>query len=146
MSNHINTTQSQYQAVDLVRLYQVYNHETMRDASNAFHELPQAIRNRVFGQVYELAGRPATDDLCWGEHHAFQDLSRLQAAIRQVAFNIFRTMPVEQRNTVAGRVYVNSGSPETSDLQWGENHANDNVDILFHSLIGRPEVYSNPAL
>ncbi len=45
---------------------------------NQFYLLNQDQKNKVYGFVYELAGKPKTNnDLQWGESNAFNNLPRL---------------------------------------------------------------------
>lgn len=43
--------------------------------------LSQEKKNQVYGNVYQLAGKPNTPDLQWGEHHALDNFPRLADAI-----------------------------------------------------------------
>jgi hypothetical protein len=49
--------------------------------SMKLERLSQDQKNQVYGNVYRLAGSPATDDGQWGEHHALDNLPRLNDAI-----------------------------------------------------------------
>ncbi len=42
-----------------------------------FHDLDEDAQNKVYGSVYDLAGKPDTTDYQWDEHHAFDILPRL---------------------------------------------------------------------
>ena len=41
-------------------------------------------QNLVYGQIYELAGRPKTADSQWGEFHAFKSMTRLADALARI--------------------------------------------------------------
>lgn len=49
------------------------------------HELPETQRNRVYGQIYEMADSPNQNDPQWGEHHARDNYARLADAIHIVS-------------------------------------------------------------
>jgi serine/threonine protein phosphatase PrpC len=146
MSNNTNNIQTQNLSAIYARMYQLHTNvgeklcrnmddRDTHDTWRRLVHLPQGIQNEIYKQVYVLAGQPQTDDCRWGEHNSFSDLNRLQGAIQTVAYNHFCAMPDELKNYVARRVWRNGGSKLDGDPIWGVNHANDNADILFHSLI-----------
>ncbi|MBS0620370.1 MAG: hypothetical protein JSS61_02805 [Verrucomicrobia bacterium] len=47
---------------------------------------------------------------------------------------LFLKLPIRARNYVYEMVYYLEGSPETTDLNWGEHHAFDDMDILSKAL------------
>ena len=52
--------------------------EKIRDyAIQKLHALSQDERDRVYGSIYQIAGRPKTTDLKWGEHEATANTKRL---------------------------------------------------------------------
>ena len=135
MSHNTSNVQSQNSSNVYERLYRVYNNVAQLDAPIQLNQLPESVRNQIYGQVYELANRPQTNDAEWGRNNAFRNFQRLQTAIQRVALNMFRAMPTEQRNPVAERIWI-LGGRQQGDSNWGENHAGDNADHLFRSLIG----------
>ncbi|MBS0620369.1 MAG: hypothetical protein JSS61_02800 [Verrucomicrobia bacterium] len=49
-------------------------HLRIEELREAFSNLPESIKNYVYGEIYYRAGSPETDDLNWGRTHAFDDL------------------------------------------------------------------------
>jgi len=46
----------------------------------------------------------------------------------------FKELKEDDRNLIYKMVYVCSGSPQTSDLQWGEHHVFDHPDTFFRAV------------
>jgi len=117
-------------------LLKTYQASSQEEAKERFAHLPEEFRNEIYGEIYSLAGKPQNVEYNWGQIHVFDALPRLQQAIQQVAFNAFDSLPREQRNYVAGRVYFHAEPTETGDPCWGEHHATDegNVKVLLQSL------------
>ncbi len=57
-----------------------------RAISDKFDRLSQEDKNRVYGEIYLLAGKPGTDDTQWGENHAFEHVLRLIDAMEKAGF------------------------------------------------------------
>ena len=161
-TNPTNRTYPALLEVHLVTLQDVHlaaGRSDFERTLQVFSYLPQEMRNRIFGHIYNLAGRPLhveidefdslprfqsqlMNDLMrgpqhveytWGEIHVFDDLPRLQIAIERIAFEAFDNLNTGLRNTATGGVYEH-GSPQTQDLRWGETHATDDVEIPPQSL------------
>ena len=49
-----------------------------------FYNLTQEQQNRVYGQLYELAGRPETTDSQWGKRHVLESMVRLADALARM--------------------------------------------------------------
>lgn len=49
--------------------------------------IPLVNMPQLYHTIYCLAGRPATDDMQWGEHHAVDDPLRFMAALEVVTSN-----------------------------------------------------------
>ena len=130
---------------DLLKIYQASSQEEARER---FAQLPGEFRNKIYGEIYSLAGKPRNVEDNWGQIHVFDELPRLQKAIQRVAFNAFDSLPREQRNYVEGRVYFHAEPTETGDPCWGEHHAKDedNVKVLLQSLDDCVSVYLTPGL
>src|SRR3972149_4792534 len=116
---------------DLLKIYQASSQEEARER---FADLPEEFRNKIYGEIYSLAGNPRNVAHNWGQIHVFDELPRLQQAIQQVAFKAFDSLPHEQKNYVAGRVYFHARPTATRDPRWGEHHAKDSVEVLLQSL------------
>ena len=149
MANITNNIQTQNLSAIYVRMYQLHSNvgeklcgndrdacrQTL-DISRRLVHLPKGIQNKIYGQVYVLAGEPPTSDSSWGEHNWSSDLNRFQRAIQMVAYNQFCAMPDELKNPITWRIWRNGGSqPNVDQIIWGGNHANDDAVILFRSLI-----------
>ncbi len=65
---------------DISRLSRAVKEATMEK----FENLSQTQKNRVYGKIWELAGRPKTHDPKWGEHHAFDNMLRFVDALEAV--------------------------------------------------------------
>jgi len=50
-----------------------------------FNQLNQDSKNRVYGLVYDLAGKPKTNDAEWGQNYALTNLTRLFDALSVIA-------------------------------------------------------------
>lgn len=74
---------------DYDQFYRAYVYKNVIYSSkNKLLALELHEQNLVFEQVYILAGSPSTSDDQWGEHHAFEDLDRLNCAIKQVKSSV----------------------------------------------------------
>jgi hypothetical protein len=106
----------------------------------AFLQLPDAIKNTVFGKVWVEADCPPTDDPRWGETHAFEDISRFYGALKRYVKEGFEALSDGQKNTVYGHVYnlarnaQGSEAIDFSDPEWGRTHAFDNILRLIDAM------------
>ena len=133
MSLQTGTTQTSRPYRTLLEVHLAAGRSDFERTLQVFSYLPQEMRNRIFGHIYNLAGRPQHVEYTWGEIHVFDDLPRLQIAIERIAFEAFDNLNTGLRNTATGGVYEH-GSPQTQDLRWGETHATDDVEIPPQSL------------
>ncbi|MBS0619919.1 MAG: leucine-rich repeat domain-containing protein [Verrucomicrobia bacterium] len=60
------------------------------EVKNTFHAYGADVKNRVYGKVWELAGRPEGDDK-WGEHHVFDDSYFFYSALGHVLYSGYST-------------------------------------------------------
>ncbi|MBS0603672.1 MAG: leucine-rich repeat domain-containing protein, partial [Verrucomicrobia bacterium] len=63
----------------------VFYYAIRRAISAKFEGLSQNEKNIVYGHIYELSGRPATQDPKWGKRHAFENVLRLVDAMNRAA-------------------------------------------------------------
>src|SRR3989304_7180234 len=127
-------------------LLKTYQASSQEEAKERFAHLPEEFRNEIYGEIYSLAGKPQNVEYNWGQIHVFDELPRLQKAIQRVAFNAFDSLPQEQKNRVAGKVYLHAKPTETRDPRWGEHHAKDSVEVLLKSLDDCISGYLTPGL
>ena len=116
------------------RLLEVYKASSEEEAKNLLTQLPIDLQNKIYGIINELANSPQNVEWNPGAIHACASLSRLQEAVQRIAFTEFDSLTQEEKNIVGGKVYHNAGSPQTTDLRWGEHHAKDDVEVLLKSL------------
>jgi len=148
MSSEASSTTVRSANMDCGHLLKTYQASSQEEANKWFAHLPEEFRNKIYGEIYSLAGKPRNVEDNWGQIHVFDELPRLQKAIQRVAFNAFDSLPREQRNYVEGRVYFHAEPTETGDPCWGEHHAKDedNVKVLLQSLDDCVSVYLTPGL
>ena len=148
MSSEASSTTVRSANMDCGHLLKTYQASSQEEANKWFAHLPEEFRNKIYGEIYSLAGKPRNVEDNWGQIHVFDELPRLQKAIQRVAFNAFDSLPQEQKNRVAGRVYFHAEPTETQDPCWGEHHAKDedNVKVLLQSLDDCVSVYLTPGL
>ncbi len=63
-----------------------FNKALRRAISIKFDRLSQEDKNKVYGEVYTLAGKPKMDDAKWGENNAFDHVLRLIDAMDKAGF------------------------------------------------------------
>src|SRR3972149_5467308 len=146
MSSEASSTAVRSTITAYGHLLKTYQASSKKEAEERFAHLPEEFRNKIYGEIYSLAGNPRNVEHNWGQIHVFDALPRLQQAIQQVAFNAFDSLPREQRNYVAGRVYFHAEPTETRDPCWGEHHAKDSVEVLLKSLDDCVSGYLTPGL
>ncbi|MBS0604623.1 MAG: leucine-rich repeat domain-containing protein [Verrucomicrobia bacterium] len=98
-----------------------------------FAELDPRDKNLIYGMVYQTAGSKSQDPQ-WGELHAFDDRSVFNRAVRKAISAKFDRLSQEEKNRVYGNICELAGHPATSDLQWGEEHAFENVLRLVDAM------------
>jgi Leucine-rich repeat (LRR) protein len=89
----------------LAKLYQaIIRNDVSHDETKAiFHSLARKNKEIIFEMVWEIAGRPDTDSLQWGEDHAFDEdmMSYLGPAVRKAIMTKFERLSQEQRTQVS---------------------------------------------
>jgi hypothetical protein len=104
----------------------------------SFSRLPIAIKNALYGKVWEEAGGPIGDPQ-WGEHHTFDDMLRFQRALKKHVTESFERLSPDQKNGVYGHVYhlaQRQGVPVDPNVHnWGEVHAFDNILRLIDAML-----------
>jgi hypothetical protein len=68
MSQTDNEKQKEQFAFNNIKIFGDAIFHTLRDLLNNYPK-----KDEVFKMIYKLAGSPETDDLSWGENHAFED-------------------------------------------------------------------------
>src|SRR3990172_299251 len=115
MSSEASSTSVRSANTAYSHLLKTYQASSQEEARERFAQLPGEFRNKIYGEIYSLAGNPQKVEDNWGQIHVFDELPRLQKANQQVAFNAFDSLPQEQKNRVAGKVYFHAEPTETQD-------------------------------
>jgi hypothetical protein len=125
----------------LARVYQlVAGNASPEDVQRAFTQLPETVRNALFGWIWMEAGSPNVGDPQWGENHAFDDMQILGRALKRYVRERFDNLS-DERNAIYGHVYdlarrepgaenINFDSP-----QWGEEHAREHILRLIDAMM-----------
>jgi hypothetical protein len=106
----------------------------------SFSGLPGTIKNAVFRSVCAEAGCPDTNDLQWGEHHAFDDIPRFNGALKRVVRDSFDALSRDQKNALFCHVHglaCNERGAEVIDCNVPnreELHAFDNILRLIDAM------------
>jgi hypothetical protein len=126
----------------LAQLYQlIAGNASLENVQSAFSQLPDCLKNALFGCVWVEAGSPNVGDPQWAEHHAFDDMQILGRALKRYVRESFEALSVDQRNAVYHHVYdlarrepgaenVNFDSPA-----WGEEHAGEHILRLIDAMM-----------
>ncbi len=127
-----------------------------RQLQPLFDQLPQDFRNQVYARIWELHGKPISDDSSWGEHNLFNSLDYFHIALRDVAaanaytascslvgssadrfytaLHIFLLqLPQENRDRLYEEIRILGGGPE-GDLNWGQEHRYDDMNRFYRAL------------
>ena len=99
---------------------------------SAFEQLSRQDQCLIFEMVYIESGI-TSDDCQWGEHHAFDDMNVFCRAIRKAVSIKFDRLSVDDKNKVFGEI-ERLAKPETEEVNWGKNHAFDNVLLLIDAM------------
>jgi len=105
-----------------------------KELKQVFANLSQEEKNLIYKHVYLCAGSPQTDDLQWGEHQVFENFDVFGRAVRAAGLEKFNSLTMDEKNIVYGRIYDLAGKPQTTDPQWGENNAMNNLSRLFDAI------------
>lgn len=137
--NHLEQVQENYVCQSrLAALAQAINQKNLPLRKLAFEFLNQDEKRIICQYIYENAGSPSTDDLQWGEHHAFDYPFYLETAVCRFLFTKLAKLSQGLKNQVYEQLYYLAGWPQTQDLQWGEHHATEQkyfphlADALFY--------------
>jgi Leucine-rich repeat (LRR) protein len=105
----------------------------------AFAQLPQLMRNAIFGCIWEEAGRPNTRDPQWGEHHVFDDMQIFCRALKRYVRATFENLEDSQRHNIYGQVYAlalteppgTAGAPNFNVPNWSERRVRQHILLLI---------------
>jgi hypothetical protein len=106
----------------------------------SFSELPDTLKNSIYGNIWLVADRPDYDDPQWGNHHAFDSMRVFKLALKWVVRDRFEALTAKQKNAVYDHVCHLARSErgaETVDFnvpEWGELHAQDNILRLIDAM------------
>lgn len=114
----------------LLNLYQLNTQDV--HSRGTLDNLPETIRQKIFWQIWNLANRPSEAN--YGEIHALDNPNHLHLAIRCIAYEIFDSLPQQDKQNVGGKIWYHSGSPNTEDRDWGEKRAKNDPALLLRSL------------
>jgi hypothetical protein len=108
---------------------------------SAFSQLPEAMRNAIFGCVWVEAGSPQTGDSQWGGTHAFDDMRIFCRALHRYVRDLYNSLNVGQRNAVFGHVYdLARREPGAESFNfdihnWGELNARVHILRLIDAMM-----------
>lgn len=100
----------------------------------ALEAVPETLRNTLFFEVWSQATDPSKGGDKWGENNALADHGRLLCVIKTVVINRLNSLAEEKKHCIYDTIYRMAGQPRTQDLQWGENHAKEDLKRLIRAL------------
>lgn len=123
---------------------------------NFLLQLPQADRDRFYNEIRILGAGPI-EDPNWGQSHAYEDLTRLYRALGTIFSQysaqssvhtsseelvllfeghlrtFINEIPQTYRDLIYENVWIHGGRVE-GDPYWGQNHAFDNLSLLWLAI------------
>jgi Leucine-rich repeat (LRR) protein len=113
----------------------------MQDGGQAMQNMPALLshlspeeRGRIFFHVWNLNKPSKMPDVQCGEHHALDDQKLFMRAVHRSIVGHLEALPHEQRDAVYRKIGQWAGKSETEALQWGQDHAAENLPRLADLL------------
>jgi hypothetical protein len=97
------------------------------------------LKNTLHGKIYELSS-DRVDEANWGEKHAFDSLDIVRQAIEAIALKHLNAMSSSSKGPLFGRIYTLAGCPNTSNPQWGEDNATQDIERLIRALHDQKQI------
>jgi Leucine-rich repeat (LRR) protein len=115
----------------------------MQDGGQAMQNMPALLshlspeeRERIFFHIWNLNQPSKMPDVQWGEHHALDDPKLFMRAVHRSIVGHLEALSQDQRNVVYRKIGQLAGKSETEALQWGKDHAAENLPCLADALTG----------
>jgi hypothetical protein len=106
----------------------------MQDMLELLSQLSPEERGQIFFHVWDLNNPSQTPNVRWGEHHALDNPELFMRAVHRSIVGHLKALPQYQRDAVYRRIGQLAGEGEKEGLQWGKDHATENLPRLADAL------------